>query len=124
MILSYESDFYKDEYIRKATVRNIVDGDTLDVMVDMGFRRFSVERVRIMRINTPEIKGVEREEGLKSKAYVESVIPVGTEVVIQSFKGDAFGRWLAEILYTNEEGDQVNLSDELLRLGYAVEYKG
>lgn len=55
---------FTDNYTRKAIVKRIIDGDTLDVLVDCGFRRFSYERLRFNRINTPEIRGEEREDGL------------------------------------------------------------
>jgi micrococcal nuclease len=111
-----------DNYTRAATVRKVIDGDTIEVMIDDGRRQYSVERVRLLRINTPEIKGEEMEAGLASKSYVESVLPAGSNVVIQTHKSDSFDRWLAELWYINNEGVQINLNDELLNKGLAEPY--
>ena len=59
----------RDNYTRVAEVQKIVDGDTIDVLVYCGFRRYSSERLRLSRINTPEVRGEERESGLVSKAF-------------------------------------------------------
>lgn len=109
----------KDNYTRRAVVRRVIDGDTIEVCVDGGYQRYSTERVRILRADTPEIRGAEREFGLISKKYVEEQLPVGSEIVLVSRKGDSFGRWLAEVYYINELGEQVNLSDVLLNNGLA-----
>jgi micrococcal nuclease len=114
----------KDNYTRRSWVRRIVDGDTLEVMVDGGYYRYSVERVRLLRVNTPEIRGEEKVFGLVSKAYVEKKLPIGVEVQIVSQKGDAFGRWLAEVYFIDTDGKQANLSGELLKEGLAVPFKG
>ena len=51
----------RDNYTRVAEVQKIVDGDTIDVLVYCGFRRYSSERLRLARINIPEVRGEERE---------------------------------------------------------------
>jgi micrococcal nuclease len=110
-----------EDFVRKAKIVRVVDGDTIDVIVDMGFRRYSEERLRINRINAPEIRGISKFDGQISKEFVESLLPIGTEIFIQSFKGDAFGRWLAEVYFIKDDV-QINLSDLMLELGYAVLY--
>ena len=115
----------EETYVRNATVRKVVDGDTIEVVVDMGFRRYSVERLRVSRINTPEVRGEQRIEGLASKDFVVKLLPEGTKIVIQSSKGDAFGRWIAEVYYIDgATNEQVNLSDLLLSKGLAKVYEG
>ena len=114
---------FTDNYTRRAIVKRIIDGDTLDVLVDCGFRRFSYERLRLNRINTPEIRGEEREDGLVAKSFVEELLPVGTEIHMTSVKEDSFGRWLAEVYYTVGTDIQCNLSDTLLFNNLAEIYK-
>ena len=116
---------FRDPYVRLATVKKIVDGDTIDVNVDCGFRRFSVERLRLSCIDTPEIRSSNPEEkanGFRSKEYVEKALPIGSNVVIRTEKGDVFGRWLAEVYYKDSEGVDRYLNQELLNEGLAVPF--
>ena len=115
----------RDPYVRLATVRNIVDGDTIDVIVDCGFRRFSVERLRLLGIDTTEIRTSnpeEKIEGFKSREYVKNALPIGSSIVIRTEKGDEFGRWLAEVYYKDSEGVDRYLNQELLNEGLAVPF--
>jgi micrococcal nuclease len=117
--------FITDNYTRKAKVRKIIDGDTIEVMVDNGHRKYSIERLRFQRFNAPEITKPEtREAGMASKIFVQSKLKVDDEINITTFKDkdDAFGRWLAEVYYVDLEGIQRNLNDDLFNGGYAVIY--
>lgn len=79
----------------KATVVRVVDGDTVYLKVDCGFR-FSYEGpFRLLGLDAPEITGPEKEEGLRWKAGLEALLPVGTVLPCQTLKPDSFGRWLA-----------------------------
>lgn len=109
-------------YQYKATVTGVIDGDTLDVSVDLGFRISVSHRVRLARINTPEINSkdlAERQKAQEAKQYVSQLL--GQPVVIQSIKDDKYGRWLAEVWYL-DQGVQVNLNDSLLVSGLATLY--
>ena len=106
-------------YSYKATVVRIVDGDTLDADVDLGFHMTTRQRFRVARIDTPE-RG---EPGFtEATDRVKELCPVGSEIIIATEKTGGFGRWLAEIDFNSAEG-QVNLSDLLLLEGHAVLYK-
>jgi micrococcal nuclease len=110
-----------DNYIRKATVVNVVDGDTIDLDIDLGFYTTIRQRIRLLRINTPEIFGEEKPQGLISKAYVTDKL-LGKEVFFMTVKTDSFKRWLAEVWYKDETGAQININDELVEKGLAVPY--
>jgi micrococcal nuclease len=113
-------------YLYKATVTNIVDGDTIDAVVDMGFRLKSELRLRLLGVNTPELHSkdlAERTAAQNAKKYVDSTV-LGKEVVIRTEKADAFGRYLADVFYVNSAGLQRNLNDDLISLGFAVPFKG
>lgn len=112
-----------DNYIRKGKVVNVVDGDTVDVDIDMGFYSTMRQRFRLLRINCPEIFGTEKPEGLISKAFTQNAL-LDKEVVFQTTKTDSFKRWLAEIWYVDEAGNQLNISDVLLNNGLAEPYNG
>jgi micrococcal nuclease len=110
-------------YLYKALVTNIVDGDTVDAEVDVGFRVKMKLRLRLSRINTYELTASDpkvRELALKGREYTYGAIN-NKEVVLQTYKADAFGRYLAEVFY---EKDGVNhcLNDELLNNGLAKLY--
>lgn len=99
----------KLNYTYKALVTNVVDGDTFDVVVDLGFKITTHQRLRLVSVDTPEIRGAERPEGLKVKAYVKELIE-GKEFTIETFKIGKFGRYVAEIYLNDGEG----LSEHLL----------
>lgn len=105
----------KPQYVYKAHVDRVIDGDTFDVTVDLGFQITTYQRLRLVDIDTPEIKGPERAEGLKVKEYVKELLE-GKDVTIQSFKLGDFGRYTAEVFL---EGDE-KLSEHLLAKGMAV----
>jgi micrococcal nuclease len=115
------------EYIYKATVKKIYDGDTITVDIDLGFNIvMQNQKIRLFGINTPEIRGEEREEGLKSKKYVEKVIPIGSVITLKTYKDKKgkYGRWLGEILLFDEATREfINLNEQLIILGYAKKYK-
>lgn len=107
-------------YEYKAKVTNVVDGDTIDCVVDVGFDVTAKVRVRLNGIDTPELTGSEKEKGRVAKAYVESRI-LDKEITLQTYAKDSFGRWLGKVLL--DEGDrEVNIGDELIFRGLAVPY--
>ena len=110
----------KDNYTRRATVINVVDGDTVDVDIDLGFYTTVRHRIRLLRINCPEKFGSTKEEGLRAKEFTLQKL-LGKEVTLVTNKTDTFKRWLGEIYYI-EENEVRNISDELLKNVHAVEY--
>ena len=113
-------------YEYKARCLKVVDGDTLDLEIDLGFRIKSYQRVRLARVNAPEVRGAERPEGLKAEHFVTEklVDQYGPkELYISTEKTGKYGRWIAEIQYPSEDG-LVNLSDEMVKQDHAkyVEY--
>jgi len=104
----------------------VVDGDTIDVSVKIpvvpesieiikGDGKYSVLRLRILGINTPEIRGASRPEGLVSKKFVEDLI-LDKMVAIECGQFDNFGRVLAHVYTLN------NMADILLENNLAVRY--
>lgn len=99
----------------RAKVLNVVDADTLDLLVDLGFSISFEHRVRLARIDAWEIRGPERAKGLIAKSFVEQSLPTDGYVTICTEKKGKFGRYIAEITYA----DGLNLSDELVKRGHA-----
>lgn len=93
------TDVADPAYRYRAVVRRVIDGDTVDMDVDMGFRAWRMkERFRLSGIDAPELRGEQREAGLAAKAWLEERLPVGMTVTIETGKDpDVFGRWIAAI---------------------------
>jgi len=110
-------------YHYKALVTGAYDGDTITVEIDLGLKTaVKGEKLRLHRINTPEVRGVEKVAGKVSRDYLRSRI-LGKEIMIETFKDrkGKYGRYLAEI-WLEEDGAFVNINDELVEKGLA-EYK-
>ncbi len=108
----------------KAIVRRVVDGDTMDVTLDLGFDILYNNRIRFYGINTPESRTRDLEEkklGLAAKDRVKELCPVGSTVIIKTTKDGRgkYGRILGEIFV----GD-MNVNQQLVAEGHAVEYFG
>jgi micrococcal nuclease len=110
-------------YTYKAYVRSIYDGDTIRVNIDLGFGVILVDQsIRLLGLDTPEIKGEERPQGLISRNFVTERIPVGSYITITTVKDrkEKFGRYLATVFYGD---DMKNLNEELLQSGMAKPYE-
>lgn len=114
-----------------ATVLKVVDGDTLDLMVDLGFSVHHKIRVRLYGLNTPESRTKdlkEKELGLKAKSFVEDWITNHKWVFVNTIpdKNDKYGRVLARI-YTSDNLDDPKtacLNLDMIQSGNAREYFG
>jgi len=110
------------EYIVKEIVK-IVDGDTVDIVLDLGFDVYRKERVRINRIDTPESNSkdvTEKKLAIEAKNYVSTWMINQKKIKIKTLKDDKYGRLLGEFY---GDGD-VCLSDLLIDGGYAWAYDG
>ena len=111
-------------YEYRATIRRVVDGDTVDITLDLGFDILYNNRIRLLGIDTPESRTRDLEEkklGLAAKDRVKELCPVGSTVTVKTTKDGRgkFGRILGEIYV----GD-VNVNKLLIEEGHAVEYFG
>lgn len=100
----------------KAKVTNVVDGDTVDAIISLGFYLTATLRLRLLGVNTPEMHGPTKEAGKIAKDFVKTML-LDKEVLIHTEKGDSFGRWLA-IIYIGD----VCFNDLLIKEGYAISY--
>jgi micrococcal nuclease len=114
---------FNNLYHYRAKVISIYDGDTITVAIDLGFGNTTKEIVRLARINAPEVRGEERNEGLEARDWLRSVIPPCNNIYVSTNKDRTgkYGRYIAEI-YTLEDGNYINLNDELVLAGHA-EYR-
>lgn len=109
-------------YVYSAKIVSIYDGDTLTAEIDLGFTVKLTEKIRLSRINTPELRGEEREMGLISRDRLRDLI-LDKEVIIHTIKDKKgkYGRYLGEIFF-GMEGAEINVNDWLVTEGLA-EYK-
>jgi micrococcal nuclease len=112
-------------YVRK--VENVVDGDTIDVLIDLGFDILFQSRVRLAGIDSPESRTRDLKEkalGLESKEYLKKQLKDAKSIIIKTEKMNStekFGRILGW-LYIN--GDTVSVNDHMINDGYAWGYLG
>lgn len=109
----------KETYIYDAVVKKVIDGDTLDLEIDLGFNTWIYERIRLYDVDTPEIFGRNASEaGAHAKMFVIDWLPIDFKVTIDSRKYDPrgkYGRVLADIYKPN---DETSLNDALREAGF------
>lgn len=123
-------------YEYKAKILRVVDGDTVDVDIDLGFGVWlRNERVRIMGIDTPESRTRDKQEkkfGLLAKERLKELLPKGKDSVLRTqidrdgedAKGK-FGRILGNFVYGHgHNGRFTMVTDILIKEGHAVAYYG
>lgn len=109
-------------YHYRAKVTNVVDGDTLDLSIDLGFDiQFSL-RVRLYGVDTPEKTGATKVAGLAATKFTKDAV-MGKDVTIETIedKTEKFGRFLAKVYFGDPE---TCLNDALIASGNAVAYFG
>ncbi|MBS4029459.1 MAG: thermonuclease family protein [Ignavibacteriales bacterium] len=107
-------------YHYKATVLDVYDGDTLTVAIDLGFNvQLRKEKIRLNRINAPELKERSKKQGIASRDFLRSLI-LEKEITLQTIKDrkEKYGRYLGEVWIT-ADGKDVNVNDELVKKGFA-----
>lgn len=93
-----------------AKLNRVIDGDTMEMIVDHGFRIYSLKTIRLARCNTPETKGREKVAGTFVADFVRQLLDDSKTIVIQSRKiQKTFDRYVFEVVF-----DGNNLTDELL----------
>lgn len=108
----------------------VIDGDTIDVFLDIGFKCTRTERLRLMGVNCPELHGPTSAAGMRAKKFTEGVIagwqPIDERwpLAVQTFKADVFGRYLAHVWPMAADEGSPHLSALLLGSGNAVVFHG
>ena len=108
-------------YVYNAHVTKVYDGDTITVDIDLGFGIiFRKQILRLYGINTPEVRGAEREEGLKSRDWLRERI-LDKDIIIKTYrdKKGKYGRWLGQIWDKEDDLMAFSINDELVNEGLA-----
>jgi len=115
-------------YQYKAKLIRVVDGDTVDALIDCGFSIFRKERIRLYGINAPESRTRDKKEkkrGLAAKARLKELIKEGKNKFMVETKIDKKGKYgrLLGTLYNNSI-ELTNYNQTLVKEGHATEYLG
>ena len=113
-------EFTSVMYEYRAYVEKVYDGDTITVDIDLGFDVvLHGQKIRLVRINAPEVRGEQRESGIKTRdALRERILNKWIKIKTQKDKKGKYGRWLGEIWI-----DEECINDWLLSEGLAEVYK-
>ena len=105
-----------DLYTYRAYLDYVIDGDTVVLYVDLGFKMYSRQKLRLRGIDTPELK---TPEGEKAKAFVEEILKRTKMITIKTYRKDKYDRYLADIFVGSKE---VFLNQKLLDEKLAAAY--
>jgi len=120
-----------DKYIYRAKLERVVDGDTIDALIDVGFDIWVKKRIRYMGIDTWESRTRDLDEKAKglaakerNKELLEKVSAKAGYFRLKSHGVGKYGRVLGEIFIQDETGKQYNINETLKAEGHAYEYSG
>lgn len=111
-------------YEYHASLVRVIDGDTVVMVVDLGFTVSVNIEFRLLGINAPEMKGTSKVAGQAAKAHLEQLLAQGSLSLKseQAPKTDKYGRWLADITVTRPDGTSFNANQQMIADGFAVAY--
>lgn len=116
-----------DPYVRRARIDRVVDGDTIDVWIDLGFRMQTHQRLRLAGIDTPEMRAKTESERDRARAATDFVVkwahvtPIDLAddsefpLAVRTEKTGKYGRWIAHVWRYD---DPVSLTDALITAGH------
>lgn len=116
----------------EAKVLEVIDGDTMKLLIDLGFHVHVEETIRLARIDTPEKVGFDI-NGIvdPAKTFVIERLAPGSVCIVNIIRAEKYGRWLADVFYkpnSISRNEIMNngkcLNDELVAAGLAVHYDG
>jgi micrococcal nuclease len=112
-------------YVKEVT--NVVDGDTIDVVIDLGFDILFQSRVRLAGIDTPESRTSDKAEkvlGLEAKEYLKKSIKAAKKVVIRTEKMDSSEKYGRILGWVYLDGESESINNKMINDGYAWGYLG
>mgnify|MGYP000873784392 CR=1 FL=1 len=120
-----------EKYIYRAKLERVVDGDTIDALIDVGFDIWIKKRIRYMGIDTWESRTRDLEEKKKglaakerNKELLEKVSKDSGYFRLKSHGVGKYGRVLGEIFIQDTDGNSININEQLKLEGHAYEYHG
>ena len=114
--------FHKPDYIYRVTVDRVVDGDTVDVLIDVGFKTTIFKRLRLVELDTEELRDsdeIRRENANLAKERMEQILAEADRVYIQTYLDSTgkYGRLLATIWVEKDE-ELINVNEQMVTEGF------
>jgi len=112
-------------YQYKAKLVRVVDGDTVWLDVDLGFRTTLAVDFRLYGLNAPESVGLTKVAGLAAKEFLHNFLTPTTtkDIIVESFKTEKYGRWLGTLwVHRFGESTWTSANQALIDAGHAVVY--
>lgn len=113
------------EYIYKIEVLRVIDGDTIDAVIDLGFDISIQKRIRLHGINAPEVRTKDKKEkakGIKAKEYLESVVKYQNNILyLKSMDKGKYGRCIGVLFEV--DFDNCSINDDMIHEGHATPYE-
>ena len=118
----------RDPYIyRIKSVTKVVDGDTIDADIDLGFDISLTKRIRFAGIDTPESRTTnikEKAMGLESKEWLKKALEGAKDIIIKTEKPDSTEKYGRIIGHLFINGQETSLNNQMIAEGYALAYDG
>ena len=118
----------KDPYIyRIKSITKVVDGDTIDANIDLGFDISLTKRIRLAGIDTPESRTTNLKEkalGLESKEWLKKTLEGAKDILIKTEKPDSTEKYGRIIGHLFINGQETSLNNQMIDEGYALAYEG
>jgi micrococcal nuclease len=118
----------KDLYVyRIKSITKVVDGDTIDANIDLGFDISFTKRIRLAGIDSPESRTTNLKEkalGLETKEWLKKTLEGAKDILIKTEKPDStekYGRIIGHLFINDQE---TSLNNQMIAEGYALEYEG
>lgn len=112
---------------RVKKITGVVDGDTIDVDIDLGFSISYSQRVRLAGIDTPESRTTDKFEktlGLESKEYLKTKLKDAKDIVIKTQKPDSSEKYGRILGWLYVDGSEISINEQMIQDGYAWGYMG
>jgi micrococcal nuclease len=109
-------------YVYRAQCLRVIDGDTLDMTISLGLHDYRDERIRLLRVNAPEVHGATKAAGDAATTFVHEWLDSASgewPLIIQTSKSDDFGRFLGTVWRVL---DGACLNEALVSSGHAVPF--
>jgi len=108
-------------YRYRGTVERIIDGDTAQILLDLGDRTYRSRRIRILGYDAPEMVGASRAEGMAAKDALEAIAPIGSRVYIATkLDRTSFDRLLGYLFVEGQDGTLDDVSQLMIGAGFDV----
>ena len=113
-------------YEYRISVDRVIDGDTIDCWIDLGYDIQIHKRIRFAGINAPETRTRNKEEkkrGLIAKEWLKDKLPVGSKCILKSYEYGKYGRVIGELFIVSGSRKQ-SINKMMLAEGLVTEYDG